>query len=77
MTNQQGAPEALRPITRYEVVDCIDSKHVPAVIPNKDGPWVRYEDHIAALVEAPQPAPSAAAAVGPDAFECSVAGAKL
>ena len=101
MTNQQGAPEALRPITRYEVVDCIDSKHVPAVIPNKDGPWVRYEDHAAALVEAQQPtthvqkpaeiehvagdvskngpesnmaqqpAPSAAAAVGPDAFECS------
>ena len=62
MKNQQGAPEALRPITRYEVVDCIDSKHVPAVIPNKDGPWVRYEDHIAALVEAQQPAPSAAAA---------------
>ena len=61
MTNQQGAPEALRPITRYEVVDCIDSKHVPAVIPNKDGPWVRYEDHAAALVEAQQPAPSAAA----------------
>ncbi|PTT41475.1 hypothetical protein DBR23_05880, partial [Acidovorax sp. HMWF018] len=62
MTNQQGAPEALRTITRYEVVDCIDSKHVPAVIPNKDGPWVRYEDHIAALVEAQQPAPSAAGA---------------
>ncbi|OYD50668.1 hypothetical protein [Acidovorax kalamii] len=61
MTNQQGAPEALRTITRYEVVDCIDSKHVPAVIPNKDGPWVRYEDHLAALVEAQQPAPSAAA----------------
>ena len=33
------------PITRYEVVDCIDSKHVPAVIPNGAGPWVRYEDH--------------------------------
>ena len=44
------------PITRYEVVDCIDSKHVPAVIPNGAGPWVRYEDHIAALVEAQQPA---------------------
>ena len=56
MTNQQGAPEALRPITRYEVVDCIDSKHVPAVIPNGAGPWVRYEDHIAAMVEAQQPA---------------------
>lgn len=57
MTNQQGAPEALRPITRYEVVDCIDSKHVPAVIPNGAGPWVRYEDHIAAMVDAQQPAP--------------------
>ena len=44
------------PITRYEVVDCIDSKHVPAVIPNGAGPWVRYEDHVAALVEAQQPA---------------------
>ena len=42
------------PITRYEVVDCIDSKHVPAVIPNGAGPWVRYEDHVAALVEAHQ-----------------------
>lgn len=44
------------PITRYEVVDCIDSKHVPAVIPNGAGPWVRYEDHIAAMVEAQLPA---------------------
>lgn len=42
-------PEALHPIQRYEVVDCIDSKHVPAVIPNPHGPWVRYEDHAAAL----------------------------
>lgn len=47
------------PITRYEVVDCIDSKHVPAVIPNGAGPWVRYEDHVAALVEAQQSTPSA------------------
>lgn len=59
MTNQQRS-EALRPITRYEVVDCIDSKHVPAVIPNGAGSWVSYEDHLAALVEAQQPAPSAA-----------------
>ena len=42
-------PEALRSIQRFEVVDCIDDKHVPAVIPNPHGPWVRYEDHIAAL----------------------------
>ncbi|WP_348706420.1 hypothetical protein [Acidovorax soli] len=55
MTSQQGAPDALRPIQRFEVVDCIDSKHVPAVIPKPHGPWVRYEDHVAALVEAQQP----------------------
>lgn len=42
-------PEALRSIQRFEVVDCIDDKHVPAVIPNPHGPWVRYADHIAAL----------------------------
>lgn len=42
-------PEALRSIQRFEVVDCIDEKHVPAVIPKPHGPWVRYEDHIAAL----------------------------
>ena len=36
-------------IQRFEVVDCIDDKHVPAVIPKPHGPWVRYEDHIAAL----------------------------
>ena len=42
-------PEALRSIQRFEVVDCIDDKHVPAVIPKPHGPWVRYEDHIAAL----------------------------
>lgn len=44
-------PEVRRAITRYEVVDCIDDKHVPAVIPNQSGPWVLYEDH-AAQVEA-------------------------
>ena len=42
-------PEALRSIQRFEVVDCIDDNHVPAVIPKPHGPWVRYEDHIAAL----------------------------
>lgn len=42
-------PEALRSIQRFEVVDCIDDKHVPAVIPKPHGPWVRYADHIAAL----------------------------
>lgn len=50
-TGAAELPEALRTIQRFEVVDCIDSKHVPAVIPNKAGPWVRYEDH-AAQVEA-------------------------
>lgn len=50
-TTTSGAadlPEALRSIQRFEVVDCIDDKHVPAVIPKPHGPWVRYEDHIAA-----------------------------
>ena len=50
MTPTQGEhaqTEALRPIQRFEVVDCIDSKHVPAVIPRANGPWVRYEDHAA------------------------------
>ena len=42
-------PEALRSIQRFEVVDCIDDKHVPAVIPKPHGPWVRYEDHAAEL----------------------------
>ena len=44
-----GLPEALRSIQRFEVVDCIDDNHVPAVIPKPHGPWVRYEDHVAAL----------------------------
>ena len=51
-THTSGAadlPEAPRSIQRFEVVDCIDEKHVPAVIPKPHGPWVRYEDHIAAL----------------------------
>ena len=57
MTTPQGqVPEALRPIQRYEVVDCIDSKHVPAVIPRKDGPWVRYSDHAAQVAALTQPA---------------------
>ncbi len=43
-------PEAPRSIQRFEVVDCIDDKHVPAVIPNSTGPWVRYEDHAAELL---------------------------
>ena len=48
-TFRENLPEALRSIQRFEVVDCIDDKHVPAVIPKTHGPWVRYEDHIAAL----------------------------
>ena len=48
-TQGEHAKTALQPIQRFEVVDCIDSKHVPAVIPNASGPWVRYEDHAAAL----------------------------
>ena len=42
-------PEALRSIQRFEVVDCVDDKHVPAVIPKPHGQWVRYEDHVTAL----------------------------
>ena len=59
-TPKGQVPEALQTIQRFEVVDCIDSKHVPAVIPNASGPWVRYEDHaaqVAALTNA-LPAPA-------------------
>ena len=48
-TQGEHAQTEAQPIQRFEVVDCIDSKHVPAVIPRKDGPWVRYEDHAAVL----------------------------
>lgn len=69
MTTPQGqVPEALRPIQRYEVVDCIDSKHVPAVIPNPQGPWVRHEDHAAQVAALTQPAQ-------PSAVESNTAGA--
>lgn len=54
-------PEALRSIQRFEVVDCIDDKHVPAVIPKPHGPWVRYEDHIAALAAGQATAPQGVA----------------
>lgn len=54
MTNQQGAPEALRPIQRFNNV-------VGLMNPEARGLYVRYEDHIAAMVRAQQPAPSAAA----------------
>lgn len=65
-----GLPEALRSIQRFEVVDCIDDKHVPAVIPKPHGPWVRYEDHIAAL--AAWQAIAAQAVVPPNAITASV-----
>ena len=42
-------PEALPAIQRFEVVDCIDSKHVPAVIPKPHGPWVRDALHLVFL----------------------------
>lgn len=65
MTNQQGAPEALRPIARYKIGYATDDwgmrSSTPSGIPDPAGAWVRYEDHLAALVEAQQPAPSAAA----------------
>ena len=64
MTNQQ-APETLRPIARYKIGYATDDwgmrSSTPSGIPDRAGAWVRYEDHLAALVEAQQPAPSAAA----------------
>lgn len=64
MTNQQGAPEALRPIQRYKIGYHTDEWGVrsstPGGISDPSGQWVLYKDHIAALVEAQQPAPSAA-----------------
>jgi len=68
-------PEALRSIQRFEVVDCIDDKHVPAVIPKPHGPWVRYEDHVTALKAAQPvvtPQPGAAYAELPDSLICAV-----
>lgn len=70
---EHAQTEALRPIQRFEVVDCIDSKHVPAVIPRANGPWVRYEDHaaqVAALTAATaQPAaPQGVAYAEPSEF---------
>ena len=68
MTNQQGAPEALRPIARYKIGYATDDwgmrSSTPSGIPDPAGAWVLYKDHIATLVEAQQPAPSAAVAVG-------------
>ena len=60
MTNQQGAPEALRPIARYKIGYHTDDwgmrSSTPSGIPDPAGAWVRYEDHIAALADAQQPA---------------------
>lgn len=60
MTNQQGAPEALRPIARYKIGYHTDGwgmrDSTPSGIPDDAGAWVRYEDHLAALVDAQQPA---------------------
>ena len=67
-------PEALRSIQRFEVVDCIDDKHVPAVIPEPHGPWVRYEDHIAALAAGQA---TAAPATTPQAAQQASAGVTL
>lgn len=70
MTNQQVAPEALRPIARYKIGYATDDwgmrSSTPSGIPHHAGAWVRYEDHVAALVEAQQPAPSAAGALSDD-----------
>ena len=70
MTNQQGAPEALRPIARYKIGYATDDwgmrSSTPSGIPDPAGAWVRYKDHIAALVNAQQPTPSAAVALSDD-----------
>lgn len=69
MTNQQGAPEALRPIARYKIGYATDSwgdrSSTPGGIQDPAGGWVRYEDHVAAL-QAQRPAPSVAVALSDD-----------
>ncbi|MGB4448695.1 MAG: hypothetical protein WBI92_11740 [Cloacibacterium sp.] len=59
----------LRPIQRYKIGYHADEwgqrSSTPSGIPDHAGSWVRYEDHVAALVEAQQPALSAALAVNP------------
>ena len=60
MTNQQ-TPETLRPIARYKIGYATDDwgirSSTPSGIPDQAGAWVRYEDHVAAMIEAQQPAP--------------------
>ena len=67
MTNQQGAPNALRSIARYTIGYVTDDwgmrSSTPGGIQDPAGAWVRYEDHLAALVEAQQPAHAQAGAV--------------
>lgn len=68
MTNQQGAPEALRPIARYKIGYHTDEWGVrsstPGGISDPSGQWVLYEDHLAALAShgqaqaAPQTSPA-------------------
>ena len=69
MTNQQGAPEAMRPIARYKIGYATDDwgmrSSTPGGIQDPAGGWVRYEDHVAAM-RAQQPAPSAAVALSDD-----------
>lgn len=52
--------ETLRPIARYKIGYATDDwgtrSSTPSGIPDHAGAWVRYEDHLAALVEAQQPA---------------------
>ena len=62
MTNQQGAPEALRPIQRFNNIFGLMN-------PEARGLYVRYEDHVAALVDAQQPATSAACPVDNNNFD--------
>lgn len=79
MTNQQGTEVTLAgngnirlwsKILRYKIGYATDDwgmrSSTPSGIPDHAGAWVRYEDHIAAMVEAQQPAPSAAVALSDD-----------
>ena len=59
MTNQQGAPNALRSIARYKIGYATDDwgmrTSTPSGIPDPAGSWVRYADHDPALIETKHP----------------------
>jgi hypothetical protein len=59
MKHQQGAPNALRSIARYKIGYATDDwgmrTSTPSGIPDPAGSWVRYADHVAALIETKHP----------------------